>query len=67
MIERRWEAVYLGNASTSAQDWGQCSTFEGQIDSLGRAFTIKRGELKAIRVGGQFRITQEELNRYLQK
>jgi putative molybdopterin biosynthesis protein len=28
---------------------------------------IKRGELKAIRVGGQFRITQEELNRYLQK
>jgi len=28
---------------------------------------IKRKELKAIRVGGQFRITQEELDRYLQK
>jgi excisionase family DNA binding protein len=28
---------------------------------------IKRGALKAIRVGGQFRVTKEELDRYLQK
>jgi putative molybdopterin biosynthesis protein len=28
---------------------------------------IKRKELKAIRVGGQFRITKEELDHYLQK
>jgi hypothetical protein len=27
MIERRWEAVYPENASTSAQDWGQFANY----------------------------------------